>query len=67
MTKTVSDRCPRCGEGRLRSWNALNEEEQIVARRLPATAEYPSNERENRHRWCVRCWYEETRSPLRDA
>jgi hypothetical protein len=52
------DRCPRCNEGRLRSWRELNEEQQMLARRLP-TGGYPLSEREARHRWCVRCWHEE--------
>lgn len=54
------DRCQRCGEGRLRSWQELSEEEREVVRRLPASAEYTKAEREARHRWCTRCWNEST-------
>ncbi len=54
-----SDRCTRCGEGRLRSWQQLDEEEREVVRRLPASAEYPLDERASRHRWCTLCWNEE--------
>jgi hypothetical protein len=27
-------------------------------KRLPAAAEGESAERQRRHRWCIRCWYE---------
>ncbi|HYX30531.1 MAG TPA: hypothetical protein VE863_18485 [Pyrinomonadaceae bacterium] len=53
------NRCPRC-EGRLRSWQELTEEEQHIAGRLPAAADYSLEERMRRHRWCSRCWFEDT-------
>jgi ribosomal protein S27AE len=53
-----SNQCPRCGAGRLRAWNELNEEEHEVVRRLPAGANYSLDERKASHRWCPRCWYE---------
>jgi hypothetical protein len=56
------NRCPRC-EGRLRSWNELSDEEREMTKRLPATAEYSLDERKARHRWCRRCWFEETSGP----
>jgi len=59
MTNTIS-RCPRCVEGRLQSWSELGEEEREIVRRLPASADYNLDERKARHRWCVRCWYEES-------
>lgn len=52
-------RCPRCHEGRLRRWHELSEEQQMLARRLPSGG-YSMSEREARHRWCTRCWHEET-------
>jgi hypothetical protein len=52
--------CPRCGVGRLRSWQELDTEERELARRLPASAEYKLSERRAAHRWCRRCWYEAT-------
>ncbi len=52
--------CPRCGEGRLQSWSTLSDEERELARRLPASADYSLEERKTRHRWCGRCWYEES-------
>jgi hypothetical protein len=57
--ESLSNRCPRCGEGRLRSWQELDDEEREVVRRLPASADYTPDERRARHRWCTRCWHEE--------
>jgi hypothetical protein len=51
------NRCPRC-EGRLRSWSELNDEDREMAKRLPSA--YSLAERQARHRWCTRCWFEET-------
>lgn len=56
----LGERCERCGEGRLRSWQELTEEEREVTRRLPASADYGEEERRRRHRWCTRCWHEAT-------
>ena len=53
-------RCPRCELAELQSWDALNDEEREVVKRLPASADYSLEERKVRHRWCARCWYEET-------
>jgi Zn ribbon nucleic-acid-binding protein len=51
------NRCPRC-EGRLQSWTELNDEEREMVKRLPADSSV--EERKSRHRWCVRCWYEDS-------
>lgn len=56
----MGNQCPRCQSGDLRSWDALDEEEREVVKRLPASADYSLEERRVRHRWCRRCWYEET-------
>ncbi len=58
MTKHSPTTCPRCHEGQLRSWKDLTEEEQMIVRRLPASADYPLAERQSTHRWCTRCWFE---------
>ena len=63
----INNQCPRCGEGRLRVWTELNDEEREVVRRLPAAAEYDLGERKSRHRWCSRCWYEESTGVTHDA
>jgi hypothetical protein len=54
----IDERCPRCGEGRMKSWHELEDEEREVVKRLPAAAEGESEERQRQHRWCIRCWYE---------
>jgi len=51
--------CPRCHE-LMRTWDELSDEERDVVNRLPASAEYASDERVATHLWCTRCWYEET-------
>ena len=57
---TGKDSCPRCHERGLKSWVELNDEEREVVKRLPASAEYSLSERQATHRWCTRCWHEET-------
>jgi hypothetical protein len=59
--------CPRCGEGTLRGWDELGEEERMVADRLPESIDYSPGERQAMHRWCVNCWYEETESEACEA
>ena len=61
------DACPRCGDGRLRAWGELTAEQREVVRRLPDSAYFKLEERAARHRWCTRCWHEETRDTTRDA
>lgn len=57
--------CPRCGQSQLRAWSELDDEQREVVRRLPASADFTLDERAARHRWCIRCWHEETRgAPL---
>ncbi|PYS46915.1 MAG: hypothetical protein DMF68_17590 [Acidobacteria bacterium] len=62
MNDQSQTRCPRCGEGRLLSWNELDDEQREVVRRLPASADYSLDERKATHRWCMRCWHEESAS-----
>src|SRR5207253_9299096 len=57
---TDSRYCQRCGTQRLRTWLELTDDEREVVRRLPASADYSFEERKARHRWCTRCWYEDT-------
>jgi hypothetical protein len=60
-------RCPRCGEGPLKAWYELSEDERELAQRLPGSADFTAQERAARHLFCTRCWYEETTSPPRLA
>ena len=61
------NQCPRCGAGRLRGWSELSDEEREVVRRLPASAEYTLEVRQRRHRWCPRCWFEESSGSAQNA
>ena len=63
----TSRSCPRCGEQPLKTWSELSDEQQQVVQRLPASAEYSSDERLTTHQWCTRCWYEETSDKERSA
>ena len=60
MEAQFNNRCPRCGEARLRGWDKLGDEEREIVRRLPASADYTLAERQAKHRWCTNCWYETT-------
>ena len=42
-------------------------EEREVAARLPASADFPAPARMARHRWCTRCWHEESSDTPRNA
>jgi hypothetical protein len=53
----TTSKCPRCLEGRLRSWTDLDDEERQIVLRLPGSAQYSKAERQS-HRWCTRCWHE---------
>ncbi|MBP6004558.1 MAG: hypothetical protein KA746_14080 [Pyrinomonadaceae bacterium] len=55
----TDDRCPKCHEPNMKSWDELTSDEKMVAQRLPAAAAYPPSERK-KHRICTRCWFEET-------
>lgn len=43
----------------LKRWDELNDEQKFLAERLPVSAEYSAAERK-KHRFCTRCWFEET-------
>ncbi len=63
----TKDICPRCGEGQLLKWHELNADEHEVIRRLPGSAAYSFRQRVMMHRWCAKCWYEETTQAPRNA
>jgi hypothetical protein len=56
----VKDRntCPRCEKRGLKSWAELDDEQREVVKRLPASARFDPAERQAKHRWCTRCWFE---------
>jgi hypothetical protein len=41
----------------MKTWDQLTEEEQFLALRLPASADFTPEERK-KHRFCTRCWFE---------
>lgn len=49
--------CPRCHQ-RLKDWKELNSDEKFTVERLPASADF-SIEQRKKHRFCVRCWFED--------
>jgi len=51
-------RCTRCGEGTVKSWAELSDEEREVVRRMPGAADYDAAELQSMPQWCTRCWYE---------
>ncbi|MEP6848870.1 MAG: hypothetical protein ABI999_08425 [Acidobacteriota bacterium] len=51
--------CPRCDAPKMRSWDELSDEEKYLVERLPLFADIPLNE-QKKHRFCTRCWFEET-------
>jgi hypothetical protein len=58
--------CPQCQAAKMKSWDDLTDEEQFLAERLPGSAHFTAKERK-RHRFCTRCWYEETDAASRLA
>jgi hypothetical protein len=56
----TQDNCPRCDKPGLKKWSALDDEEREVVKRLPASKDYSLSERQLTHRWCTRCWHEDT-------
>lgn len=42
----------------MRLWEDLTDDENFVAKRLPASAEFTLEERK-KHRFCTRCWFED--------
>lgn len=59
--------CPRCGNMKLKNWHQLSDDELVIVKRLPATAQYPIAERKVLHLWCTKCWFESKEIEARDA
>lgn len=51
----------------MKTWDELSDEEREVVKRLPARADFKAAERQAMHRWCTRCWHEETGESERSA
>jgi hypothetical protein len=51
--------CPKCGSPKIKQWDELTDDEKFTIERLPGSSEFSSEER-RRHRFCARCFYEDT-------
>lgn len=51
--------CPVCDYPVVKGWEELTDDQQFVAKRLPASADFTFEERK-KHRFCTRCWFEDT-------
>jgi hypothetical protein len=63
---SVNNKCLRCDQPGLKTWDELTDEEREVVKRLPASADYTIEERKRSHRWCTRCWNEVVGQDLQD-
>jgi hypothetical protein len=57
MRNFDAKKCPRCNAGRLKHWQELNDDEKILAERLPSSQKFKKDER-RRHLFCPNCWFE---------
>jgi len=60
MKELFNTACPRCEKRGLKSWAELDDQQRELVKRLPGSARFDLAERQARHRWCTRCWYEAT-------
>lgn len=51
--------CPNCGSNKLKSWEDLDDEQKFLVERLPGNTEFSLEERK-KHRFCVRCFFEDS-------
>ncbi len=59
MINSQTETCPRCHAREFKTWNELSADEKIAAAKMPLSSEFSLAERK-RHRFCVRCWFEQT-------
>lgn len=58
MIPSAEKICPRCQSPAMRSWHDLDDEQKMLAEKLPLSARYASSDRK-KHRFCTRCWFED--------
>ncbi len=51
--------CPQCGAPKMKDWRDLSDEQKMLVERLPRNTEF-TREQRKKHRFCERCFYEET-------
>ncbi|MEO6590524.1 MAG: hypothetical protein ABIP06_14610 [Pyrinomonadaceae bacterium] len=66
VEKNLHDFCPNCGSPKMKAWNELTADENFMVQRLPLSNEFSKEERK-RHRYCIRCFYEETSVEMEKA
>jgi hypothetical protein len=50
----------------MRSWSELSDEGKYLVERLPFFVDVPLEERK-KHRFCTRCWFEESDTKTQEA
>ena len=50
----------------MKGWIDLTDDEKMLVQSLPMSAEFKLEERK-KHRFCTRCWFEETENTLTAA
>ena len=53
--------CVRCGSQKMKRWEELTAEQQFLVERLPLSADFSLEERK-KHRFCERCWFEDSKA-----
>ena len=66
MLRFSEKTCPKCHSLKMKTWVELAEDEKLLIKSLPLSAEYTITERK-KHRFCTRCWFEETTDKLAAA
>jgi Zn finger protein HypA/HybF involved in hydrogenase expression len=61
MLHTHKKICPKCHSPKMKNWQELIDDEKLLVKSLPLSAEITLEERK-KHRFCMRCWFEETES-----
>ncbi|HEX3100351.1 MAG TPA: hypothetical protein VHQ01_01090 [Pyrinomonadaceae bacterium] len=50
----------------MKDWEDLTDEQKMLVERLPGSAEFARDVRK-KHRFCTRCWFEETQPESRNV
>lgn len=58
--------CPKCDSPNMKTWDELDFEQKFLIERLPASADFTRRERK-KHRFCVRCFYEEIETQTKNV
>lgn len=66
MIRTNKNICPKCGSPKMKTWPELTEDEKLLVKSLPMSAEYTLAQRKQHH-FCTRCWFEEIEPKMHTA